>query len=171
MSTTLDREAQIADLKRHIAALERRNAPMPAGMRDELSRVQARYDAVDREFGLGAPEAVAPLLYETGHQYRQRRLAGIIKYSDACKHVRADMLGEESIGPIEERAIADAVAAARDDANFKPFEIRSIKERDPSGREITRWVGDSLAWRQHFMSGAQIGRIRSPGEIKDRFAQ
>ena len=149
-------------LRAQIRDLERRNAPMPAGMRDELSRIQARYDAVDREFGLGAPEVVAPVPGETPLQYRQRRLAQITKYSPACKNVRADMLGEDSIGPIEERAIMDASAAARDPASYKPGELRAIKFRDEAGRECTRWVGDWHAAFGAFCSSGQVGRINDP---------
>ncbi|MGH7058238.1 MAG: hypothetical protein ACREFZ_10235, partial [Acetobacteraceae bacterium] len=86
-------------------------------------------------------------------------------HSPSCKNVRTESLGEAEIVPVEERAIADAVVAAKDPANYKPGEMRAVRFRDEAGRLCTRYVGDSLAWRQHFMTGAQVGRIKSPGEI------
>jgi hypothetical protein len=138
--------SEAAALRRQIAALEtqmsRLRAPMPAQERDEISAAMTRADTVAAQFGTTASQ---PLPGETGFQYRRRLLGSFAKHSAQFKDARIEMVDPTMIGSIEDLIYADATAAALDPNNYKPGELRAIKDRDASGREITRYVGD-IAW-------------------------
>lgn len=154
---------EVAELRRQIANLEtqvgRLRAPMPAQERDEISAAMMRANSVAAKFGTTASQ---PLPGETGFQYRRRLLGSFAKHSPRFKGARVEMVDPTTIGPIEDIVYADAAKAALDPNNYKPGELRPIVERDPSGRPITRYVGDAMNWMQHFMSGGQVGYINDP---------
>ncbi len=152
-------ESENERIRAQISELQRRLAPSPAAMRDELAAIAARYDSVDASFGQSLPEVNGPLPWETPLQFRQRRLAGITKYSPSCKNIDTSRLGEDSIRPIEERCIQDAQEAAKDPASYPPRTLRAVKFRDEAGRECTRWVGNM--WIGDFLPqpGGMVGHL------------
>lgn len=153
--------SQLDYMQNKLAELTR---PRPAEERNQLAAAQSRADSVARLFGSTAPQ---PVPGETPLRYRQRLLGNFQKHSP--KLAKADMarVDADALGAVEDIIYADAAAASRDPASFRPGEMRAVTERDPAGREITRWVGDGMAWRQHFMLGAAVGRIRQPSEARE----
>jgi len=155
--TELDR------LRSQIAALERKvSAPMPESERAEIAAAMSRADAVERAWGRNDAAVLAAVPGESALDYRRRLVRQYQQYSPRWKGARVEAIGYDALGNVEADVYKDAAAAAQDPKNFRPGELRAIRERDTSGREITRWVGDSMSWRALFMSGGQVGRINDP---------
>jgi len=153
---------EIDRLKAQIAALQRKiDTPMPEQERNELSAAQVRADAVAAKFGEAS--ASKPIPGETAIQFRKRLAGEYKKHSPRYRNANIEMIGDQALLTAAEEVIyADAAAAAVDPSNYRPFEMRAVKERDAAGREVTRWVGDSWAWRRFFSDGAKIGFINDP---------
>jgi hypothetical protein len=165
MSSQLQREAEM--LRERLATLEAKMR-QPPDYRNELSAIQARYDAVGELFGQNEYDLAQkrPLPIETPLQYRQRRLMEFTKHSPSCKNVTVNRLGEDNIGIVEKTVIADAQAASYDTSSYKPGELKPITYKDEAGRPCTRWVGDPMGWLQHFCTGGQVGSFNQ--KIADR---
>ena len=160
-------EAERNSLQNRIRHLETQldilRRPRTTAELDELSAAQSRADHVAAQFGTTAPP---PVPGEAPSSYRRRLLSKFQQHSEPFKDARLDGLPAEVLGAVEERIFADAVAAAKDPASYKPGELRAIQEPDASGRVITRYVGDAHAWMVPFMTGATVGRIVNPRELK-----
>ena len=155
--------SELDRLRNQIAALERKvSAPMPESERAEIAAAQSRADAVERAWGRNDAAVLAAVPGESALDYRRRLVRQYQQYSPRWKGARVEAIGYDALGNVEADVYKDAAAAAQDPKNFRPGELRAIRERDTSGREITRWVGDSMSWRALFMSGGQVGRINDP---------
>jgi hypothetical protein len=170
MSAVLSFEEETRRLRRRVEAAEEQAANIkarmnqPSAMRDEIGAIRARYDALDVMFGRsGYSDIMGPVPGELPLEYRRRRLKDFVKYSPSCQHVRADALGEDSIGAIEAVVVKDAACASYDPASYPPNTINPVKYRDESGRECTRWVGSGCFTDLFSLQGA-VGRIRDPGD-------
>jgi len=155
--------SELDRLRNQIAALERKvSAPMPESERAEIAAAMSRADAVERAWGRNDAAVLAAVPGESALDYRRRLVRQYQQYSPRWKGARVEAIGYDALGNVEADVYKDAAAAAQDPKNFRPGELRAIRERDTSGREITRWVGDSMSWRALFMSGGQVGRINDP---------
>jgi hypothetical protein len=155
--------SEAAELRRQIATLERKlNTPRPEQERNEIAEAQSRADAVERAFGRNDAAVLGCVPGESALGYRRRLVRQYQRHSPRWKGARVEAIGYDTIGIVEGDVYKDAAAAARDPKNFGPGELRAIKERDESGRMVTRFVGDPMAWMSQFMTGGQVGFINDP---------
>lgn len=161
MSATL--AAENAELRQRLAAIERRIAtPMPEAERNEIAAAQSRADAVECAFGRKHAAPLGHVPGESALDYRRRLLRNYVQFSPKWRGARTEALGNDVIGAVEETVYADAVAAACDPASYPPGTLHPIRERDESGRMITRYVGDNFTWMQHFMTPSRLGKFVEP---------
>jgi len=154
--------AEVADLRRQLAAMSAHFVPVTIEERNALAAAQARADGIAGLFGT---RALPPIPGEKPIEYR-RRLAGEFKqHSTRFKDKSLASLDGDMLGIMEDQIYADAASAARSpDRAGAVGVLIPIREPDEAGRIITRYTGDPLAWMQHFMTGGQSGRIiRNPG--------
>jgi hypothetical protein len=155
-----------AALKERVAAMESFMRTMTAevapGERDALAATQSRADSAAAMFGEHAPP---PYPGELSIDYRKRLLGRFKQHSERFKESRFDSLDSAMLSPIEDIVYADAVTAARHPAQARAGLLLAREHRDAAGRTITTYHGDSMAWLQHFMTGAQVGKIvRNPNK-------
>jgi hypothetical protein len=143
---------QVDLLQRQVQALQ---SPRPESERDALAKAQHRFDSVAALFGARASE---PALGESSVSYRKRLAASLQQYSPELKSARLDAADLPTLTALEDRIYHDAVAAARG-PNVPAGRLHEIKERDPSGRLITRYTGDMMAWMGPFMGQGHSGFI------------
>jgi hypothetical protein len=137
-----------AELKRQVDALERRLGP-PAGDPQEFRQAQAKADVVAHAYGDAA--APAPLAGERLHDYRVRLLSKYQVHSKAFRDSNLYKIGDPTaLSGVEDCIYNDAMAALRDPSTFGPGELRAIKSKDATGREITRYHGDPNACWDRF---------------------
>ena len=148
-----------ARLARAEAAITAMTTETPASERNALAEAQARADSVAGLFG---KRASAPVPGERAVDYRKRQLNTFKTHSSRFANSNLSTLDEAMLGPIEDIVYADAVTAAKaPDAGGAGILIPITEKM--GAREITRFTGDPMAWMQHFMTGAQIGRFnRNP---------
>lgn len=153
-----------ADLKARIAKVEGTMRDItretPAAERDALAAAQSRADGVAAMFGDRVPP---PNVGETPLGYRRRLAQRFQRHSPQFKDSRLDSADSATLAAVENQIYADAQTAARSVAGAQPGILIPFIERDMAGRQITRYHGDIMAWMQHYMTGAQVGRInRNP---------
>ncbi len=136
--------AQIAAMQAKIDALTK---PQSYEDMESLSRAQTRADGVLQMLG-ERPER--PLPGESSKTYRKRILAKIKKHSASLKDISVDALDGVILDQIEERIYADAQVAARTPSAMRPGVLIPVTETDAAGRRITKYYGDSKAWRSMF---------------------
>lgn len=151
-----------AELKAQIKAMQSRiesiAKPLTANDRDQLSAAQARADSVARLFG----DSVNPPMHgESPIAYRKRLAAKFQKHSAANKTTRLDSLDESVFAQIEDRIYADAQQIAASPAVMQPGRLMEHRETDRSGRVITTYTGDPMAWMKPFMAVSAISRINT----------
>ena len=150
--------AQIDRLQRQVSALQ---SPVSEVERDALTKAQHRVDSVAPLVGMGiAP----PRLGESSHAYRLRAASALANFSPELKGSRFDSVDPAALGALEEKIFADCATTARG-GQASPGKLTEVKERDPSGRLITKYFGDPMVWMAPFMSQGHSGRInRKPNE-------
>jgi hypothetical protein len=123
---------------------------------------QAKADRVFRAYGDSAPAA---LNGESLNDYRCRLARTFQSHSKQFKSADLSKLGDAHVlTAIEDAIYADASAALHDPATFKAGELRPIITRDPSGREITKYIGqDGACWDQFNPPIRHVRRIITPG--------
>lgn len=149
-------KAQLARLQEQMAGLTHSET---AADRDEMAAAYTKADGVAAMFGDRAPlknPGESPLAY------RKRLLKQFIRHSAEFKDTKLDSADAALFGVVEGRVYADAVVAARKGVESKPGLLVPHVHTDESGRRITSYHGDSLAWMQHFMTGGQNGYIVRP---------
>jgi hypothetical protein len=152
-----DMSTEIAALKRDLADLQRRVGP-PTGNPEEFRQAQLRADSVYHLISdSGAPAALAG---ERILEYRARLLAGVQHLARQFKTVNFSLIGDPvAMGAIESRVYADAATEClHPTGGFLPGQLRAIKTRDPSGREITKYVGHQGACWDQFNQGVRYVR-------------
>lgn len=156
----MNHEQEAARLRRQIdaaqAQIDRLNRPRTGEEMNQLSAAYARADAVAGQFG---EQAMQALPGESTLSYRKRLAARYQKHSPQFRAADLHLMSEQTFAPIEEVIYADAVKAANDPASYPPGTLKPIKERDESGRTITRWVGDPMAWMQFFCTPSRVGHF------------
>lgn len=151
-----------AELKRRLAAVEARFTPLDPEERNMLARAQARADGIAGLFG---KRATAPIAGESSIDYRRRLANDFKQHSARYKDKALTSLDSDMLGLVEEQIYADAAITARSPDRAGAGVLIPIREPDETGRMITRWTGDNMAWMQHYMSGARVGKInRNPNQ-------
>lgn len=153
MPTTAELTAQVARLQRQLDHVTR-----PPAF-DEAEKVSAAYHRADPLLQrLGTPTP-PPAPGESAERYRQRLVAKLQPHTSLSQTpLPIGTLTGGALATIEDKIYADAQAAARNPQNIRPGELRAVKERDQSGRLITTYVGDPMAWRNAF-TAAGIGVV------------
>lgn len=153
----------IADLQKRLkaaeAALRVINTPMSDVERAALAAAQARADSIAGMFG---KRASAPIPGEDALSYRRRVANEFKQFSPKFKNKSLAGFDSDVLEFAEDQIYADAAAAAKSPERAGAGILIPITETDMAGRRITKWTGDNMAWMQHFMTGAQIGRFRDP---------
>jgi len=145
MATHAELAAQLATLQRQLATLQR---PRAFDEAEAIAAAHNRADALMQRLGTPTP---APAPGETAERYRQRLLARLQPHTTlAGAALPIGSMSGAVLDQIEGKIYADAQAAARNPQNIRPGELRAVRERDQSGRLITTYVGDPMAWRNAF---------------------
>lgn len=156
------KDAQISELR---AQLDELRAWKTEATREESAEeqnakasAQARADSVAAMFGDRAP---APMPGETSLAYRRRMAQRFQKHSPTYKDSAVGAYDAAALASAEDRIYADAVNTARTTPAAAPGVLIPVVTRE-AGRDITRFHGDIGSWMQHFMTGAQVGKINRP---------
>ena len=138
-------QQRIAELEAQIAAMAK---PLGASERDELARVHARADTLGTMLG----ETIShPLHGESPIAYRKRLASRFQKHS-TLKEIKLDSIDGQAFDLIEERIYADARETALSPGEGAQARLVPIVTRDSAGREITRYAGNSDAFKLAFAS-------------------
>lgn len=149
---------KISDLERQIAALRRQTTPSCQELESEYRTAQGKADRVARVYGDSAPNWLAG---ESLQQYRRRLLSPYQKYSSTWRDANLAGIRDESAMTVVENSIyADALSARTSSDNYKPGELREVRETDQSGRVVSRFFGDpKAAWAPFQSQQRRVGRI------------
>ena len=169
--TPKDTLYELEKLRQRANALERLVAHhnMSESTRREYVAIHDKADHVARCFGDSAPRWNPG---ESQTDYRKRLVNDFKKFSPRWSKV--DFLAQRGSPHILNRLLekaevevfADAVAASR--ASFKPGVLKEVTEVDPSGRRISRFVGDpSVTW-EPFKMPPLLARIAKPTSFGSR---
>lgn len=152
-------QQEITELKSMLGRLSKQPS---VDERNAIATARKRADSVYSALGRDTPEWLPG---ESPKSYR-RRLADCLKqYSDAMKKTIVDALPDDVFDLTEERIYADALEAMKRPDIMPPLTLRPHRYQDESGRYITEYFGDPLAWMKDFMSPGQVSRInRNPGQ-------
>ena len=142
MEETAKADSEIA---RRIASIERR---LPKQMSDAdysaMAEAQAKADSVYQAFGDAAPR---PLLGEDLPAYRRRLASGMKAHSAKLKSVNLGAIKDETaFSFMEDQIYADAMSAALKPVDLPAGQLREIKSRDTTGRQISTFVGEPRTW-------------------------
>jgi hypothetical protein len=136
------------------------NRPRDGAEIARMDAAKARADGVLANFG---ETASPPKLGEAEVEYRQRLLRQIGAKTQRFAESRFDGMPVPALDHLEQVVVAEARETLRSDSNAKPGVLIPVRHRDESGRMITTFEGDALAWMAPFMSTGQVGYInRNP---------
>ena len=149
-----------AELRRRLEAAEKRlTREVPPEERDQIIATKARFDGVMAAFGKEAPDPTPGM---SALEYRRRRAA---EAAEVTPMKGSQFYGLESpaLAKVEDAVYADAQRALTHTARERPGVLVAQKSRDAGGREITKFVGDPLAWMWAFMHRGASGSFnRNP---------
>jgi hypothetical protein len=148
-STTEDpvMSSTIESLQRQVDKLQRQIGP-PAGDPQEFRVAQGKAQRVAQVF---ADEAPSPLQGERLIDYRVRLAARYQKHSKVYASANLNMVRDPAVlAHVEDAIFADAMSAARDGSALPPGTMRAICTPDPTGRQITSFVGSAGACWNRF---------------------
>ncbi len=149
---------KVADLEARLASITK---PLSPSERDELAKVHARADTLATMLGETVHQ---PLHGETPIAYRKRLASKFQKYSKV-KEVKLDSVDGAAFDFLEEKIYADAKEAALSPSENAPARLVPIITRDDSGRQITRYAGNSDAFKEAFafcMQQPVVARVTKP---------
>jgi hypothetical protein len=140
--------------------------PADARERDDRRRLhfsdaQARADSACRAWGESAPHFMQG---ETLREYRLRLLRPWQKYSSEMRELPLSALDPKTLGVVERRIYADAIAASKSN-DLAAGVLREVLEHDGSGRRITRFYGDFNAAFAPWRLAVKGVKIKSPGAV------
>lgn len=142
-------DAEMAEIKRKLDALNSRTRELTDEERNEISAAESRLDSVAFKFGEKAPRS---LQGETPLAYRRRGVSQYQKYSPEWSGVKLAGLSDDAFAIAERQILDSAEKAAMSPAALpKDGVLREIKERDAAGRQVSRFVGASpKSWMSDF---------------------
>lgn len=146
--------AQIRALEQQISRSTRQLTGQEA---DELKGIQHRFDHAGATIGERPNE---PAMGMKPLEYRRQLCSQYAKHSDEFKNTRFDFADASMLDVVEPKVLAQVRQAGFN--NVKPGQLVAERIPDGSGRVITKWHGDPMAWMQTFMTGAQVGHFIRP---------
>ena len=109
-----------------------------------MADAQAKADSVFSAFGDSAPR---PLQGEDLNAYRRRMATALKAHSPAWKATNLSAIKDAAaFDVIEGQIYSDAMNTARNPADLGPGALREVQSRDSTGRVISNFYGDPLAW-------------------------
>jgi myosin heavy subunit len=168
-------DAAKADGSEHIKRLQAqidaltRSAPaaVPADLRQRITTVASKWERVCQAFGDSA--GVDPYTNgETELDYRIRLASKFKKHSKTYKDADLSKVQDATIfDSVESTIYADALTEAVRPTDMKPGMMIPQKSKDPSGREITRYIGHADAcWDQFNPPIRYARRLLTPGSSR-----
>jgi len=146
-----DNERLLRQIRLEREAIERAVRNTPVSMNDKnfdaLSDIQARADAAHSLFGL---RAAPPMVGESAFSYQVRMLKPMQKHSKTWDGKDLSRLPEDVLQIAVEGIYADAATAARNPDGVAVGTLREITKTDATGRRITEFVGEPIAWMGQF---------------------
>jgi len=114
----------------------------------KMADAQAKADSVYQAFGDAAPR---PLQGENLTAYRRRLAKGLQSYSAQLKEVNLSAIKDPAaFNFMEGQIYSDAMAAALTPRDLPLGQLREIKRRDSTGRQISEFVGQPISWLSQF---------------------
>ncbi len=160
MSTGLLNEN--AALRARLEAMEARiSRPTPPAERDAIEAAKVRFDTVMAPLGVRAPD---PTPGQTAEQYLRNRLRDAAEHSPRFSGEQFHGTSPAVLAEMEGRIYGDIQQTVRRKADGTPGALVEIRERDVSGRTITRYVGDPLTWMSPFMHRGASGSFNRKPE-------
>ncbi len=156
MSETADLRNRIRAMQDQVGLLRR---PLSDDERTEIAQATERAAAAYREFGWTPSQ---PVPGESPICYRRRILQPMLEHSQSYAKATLDGVQAAALAGIERTVLDEAVQKARSPSSHAPMTLVPVKERDVSGREITRFNGDNMAWMQYFMTPGRVGKFVEP---------
>lgn len=125
--------------------------PLSDDEADAMADAQNKADSVAHALGM-AKHATHPMLGEKPTAYRLRMARKLQVHSPAYKEVNLQAIASadtKAFALAEAAIFADAAKVASRPTEVSAGQLRQVKRRDESGREITEFVGDTMAcWGQ-----------------------
>lgn len=133
-------------------------------MTDDDKKIEAhqRADKVLQHFGRRAP---LPALFESSQEYSDRLARIIQPHSGPYSGVALHKLDTASRREIEAAMYKAAREAGNASVGENSGKLVAIKQRDPSGREVTTYKGDMDSWLSAFKLQPQRIRFRRPRAV------
>jgi hypothetical protein len=125
-------------------------------MRDHLAREKERAGMADAQYkaeqacSAWGGSAAFPMSGETLLAFRRRLLRPWMKYSKEFGEVDVSTLDEPLLTPVENRVYQDAIAASSDPSIGFADQLREVRRKDQSGREMIEFYGEPRVWMQQF---------------------
>ncbi len=141
----------IAALRAEIARLSARTpAVMADAEREKFAAIQEKADPAFQAFGDKAP---APLAGETPSAYKRRLTAKLQSHSPRWKSIKIATVADDALLDMAMgECIADAMVAARSDANVPAGHLIPVVRRSGAGHTIIEYRGAPDAWMNKFKS-------------------
>lgn len=130
--------------------------------RSEFTAAQARAQPTYQVFGDSAP---APLQGESLHAYRCRLQKPFQPHSKRFKDSDLSKVGDPlALSLVEDSIYSDAATAFNNGSTVPAGQLRYVTTPDPSGRPITRAVGDISAFMDQFNPPVRhVRKFLTPG--------
>ena len=131
-------------LDKVLAAMDSIAKRMDALEAKKADEEEPKADSVYQAFGDAAPR---PLLGEDLPAYRRRLASGMKAHSAKLKSVNLGAIKDETaFSFMEDQIYADAMSAALKPVDLPAGQLREIKSRDTTGRQISTFVGEPRTW-------------------------
>jgi hypothetical protein len=130
---------------------------------DDFVKAWEKAAKVARAFG-DSVGALAPHPDEKLLPYRQRIASKYIHHSKTLKTSSlAGLNCPVALGAIENQIFADALEALNNGSGVPAGQMRAITQADPTGRQITRYVGsDGCCWDRFNPAPRYVRRFVTP---------
>lgn len=140
-----------AALNNRVGGVETALEPLSDDEADAMADAENKADSVAHALGMPA-HSTKPMLGEKPTAYRLRMARKLQVHSPAYKEVNLQAIAAadtKAFGLAEAAIFADATKVASRPTEISAGQLRQVKRRDESGREITEFVGDTMAcWGQ-----------------------
>lgn len=147
----IQRRVELDRLDARTRHLENRTAPL------DLAEIDAAKARADGALTLWNEKASDPVPGESATEYRRRLLKQAQAHSPRYAGKDFSLTSYDALDTAETMVFGDVRQAAFDPSTVPPGQLRPVRERDQSGRLITKWVGASPTWMDVFMQPGARG--------------
>lgn len=121
-------------------------APEPIPGRTEAEKIDVVHGRADSIFQLHGKRAPMPMDGDDVHAHRLRLIKRLQHHSTPYRDANLSLINDPVIfATIEKRIYADAQKAAYDNTSVPHGQLREVKRKDQSGREISEFYGSVSA--------------------------